>query len=468
MRVLLSTPPGKTEEKWPPLGLLYLASSIKAHSKHSIKVVDAFCLNLDKPGLIQAIEDERPDVIGLSTSTHTFLDSMEALEEASRRLPDAKIILGGYHATFAAEEILRAYPFVDYILKGEAEYSMLELLDCIEKGRDPAGVEGISYLFGGRYVSNEPSLVDDLDGLPLPDRGFVSGIDYGYTYHGIPLTFGKFTTMSTSRGCPYQCSYCSCASFSRRKLRYRSAESVVEELQMLYESDYRTVVIVDDNFTHNRSRVEKICDLIKEKRIRMKLYCEGRVNNASLALLKRMKSVGFDVIFFGAESASKHVLDYYDKKAVPEQTVAAVENAKRSGMVVITSFILGAPVESEEDMQMTIDLIRRLRPHGVEINILDILIGTKLWDDMRSLGKVGPDDWKTNHRIYEYMDDEQSMEALERLVGKGYDAYIGSWKSAGGMAELSSLLARNRTMRDIIFYNLFNTRFWATIRGGIW
>lgn len=467
MKVMLLTPPGKTAERWPPLGLLYIASCIKERRGDSVRVIDAFCMNLDRREVLDIIKMESPDFIGISTSTHAFLESMEVLREASAALPDAKIALGGYHATFAAGQILRAYPFVDYILKGEAERSMPDLLGCIESGREPSNVEGISYLNGGAYVSNPPALVENLDELPFPDRGLVDGVGYGYAYRGIPLTFGRLTTMSTSRGCPYQCTYCSCSSFSRKRLRYRSAENVVREMQMLYRQGYENVVIVDDNFTHDTRRVEEICGLIREKGIRMKLFCEGRVNKADPALLKKMKSAGFDVIYFGAESASKHVLEYYNKKATPEQAAAAVKNAKAAGMMVITSFILGAPVESPEDMKKTADLIYRLRPHGVQANILDILVGTKLWDSMLAQGKIKPDDWKTNHRIYEFMGDGHGMEALEQQVNNCYSKYIDSWKSPSGAAELLGVIARNRTARSILYHNILNPHLWSAVRDGM-
>src|SRR5271157_55034 len=461
MKVLLTTPPGKTDERWPPLGLLYLAASIKKSRKDDVSVVDAFCRNMGIKQLAEYIIGERPDIVGLSTATHTFLDSIAVLEEVSRSLPEVKIAMGGYHSTFAAEKILKTYPFVDFIFKGEAEHAIVELLECLEKGQDPAGVPGISYIRDGEYVSNEPALIGDLDELPFPDREMVNGIKYGYIFKGLPLTFGKFTTMSTSRGCPYNCSYCSCASFSRHKLRYRSAENVVDEMQMLQDKGYKNVVLVDDNFTHKPERVEKICDLIKARKIKMRFYCEGRVNNASLNMLRKMKRAGFDVIFFGAESASRQVLEYYNKRTTVGQITSAVENAKKANMIVITSFIMGAPVEQREDMEATVDLIRRLRPHGVEVNVLDVLIGTKLWDEMDRLGKIGPEDWKTNHRIYEFMGgngngQSHSMEELERFARKGYKAYMDSLMSPAGTMGLAKLMLHNGTARSIVMGNMLN------------
>jgi len=467
MKVLFSTPPGNTKEKWPPLGLLYLAASLKRHRNDDVKVVDAFCMNLTKAALVKLIKKENPDIFALNTSTHLFLNSVELLQEVSRAMPNMTIVMGGYHPTFASEQILKTYPFVDYVIKGEGDMAILELLECIENDIKPSEVEGISFVDEDRYFTNPSAIVENLDHLPFPDRNLLKGVEYGYTYQSIPLMFGKFTTMSTSRGCPFACSYCSCASFSHRKLRYRSVENVINEMQMLFEDGFKNVVLVDDNFTHKPERVEEICEHIKEERIRMKFYCEGRVNKAFPDLLKKMKNAGFDVIYFGAESGSKHALDYYNKKITPEQTMKAVENAKKANMIVIASFILGAPVESIEDLKKTINFIWQLKPHGIQINILDILIGTKLWEDMSQRGKIGPEDWKTNHRIYEYQDNGQYRNELEKLVNQGYKTYFDSWKNKKTIVELIKLLSHNQTARSIVLNNLFRPYLWKTIKEGM-
>ena len=466
MKIMITTPPAKTTELWPPLGLLYIAANLKKHRNDDIKVVDAFCLNLDGDQLVEIAVKEHPDVFGMNCSTHTFLPAIETMRKISERLPDTVIILGGYHATFAAEQILRGYSFIDYIIKGEAEEAMVDLLGCIESGRKPDQVAGISFLDEGRHVSNQIAIIEDLDALPKPDRNLLTGVEYGYTMQGIPLTFGKFTTISTSRGCPFNCSYCSCAAFSLRRWRYRSAENVVDEIQLLYEEGFRSVVLVDDNFTHKVDRVNQICDLIRERGIKMQFYCEGRVNNASLEMLKNMKKAGFDVIYFGAESASEKVLEYYNKKIKPAQIISAVENAKEADMIVVTSFILGAPVESDDEIKKTIDLITELRPHAVEINILDYLVGTPLWQEMEAGGIIGPDDWKRNHRVYEYVKDKDRSE-LEALVQQGYDAYLNAWKNKSGVLELIALLMHNKTARHLVFRNMFNPKAREVVTKGL-
>lgn len=456
MRVLLSTPPGKTTELWPPLGLLYIASSCAARREDDIKVVDAFCENLSEAELVQRVKAEQPDVFGMNCSTHTFLDTMGVLKLVRDELPDTKIVLGGFHATFACGRILQSYPFVDYVVKGEGELSFPELLDCIEKGTVPYEVDGLSYIHDGRLVVNPEVAINDLDSLPFPDRSLVQNVDYGYFHKNIRLTFGKFTTVSSSRGCPFGCTYCSCAAFSKRRWRARSPENVVDELEMLHSDGYECCVFVDDNLTLRRSRIEKICDMIRQRHIKMKFYCEGRVDEVSPSLMRTMKRAGFDVIYFGIESPQKHVLEYYKKNISADVARKAIEDAKRAGMIVVTSYIVGAPVESAHDMDCTVNFIRSTRPHGVQINILDCLIGTEIWSDLEREGVVGSDDWRTNHRIYDYSRGGATRESLEEAVNRGYSAHLESWKSLKGLAELARTMARNGTARTVIVKNITN------------
>ncbi|MDW5563098.1 MAG: radical SAM protein [Methanomassiliicoccus sp.] len=468
MKVMLTTPPWKTTEKWPPLGLLYLAGSVRKERGDEVVVVDAFCHNLTVEELVDRVVRERPDVLGMNCSTHTFTATMEVMSRAHQLLPDLTIVLGGYHATFAAREILNEYWFIDFIIKGEAERSLPRLLDHIEAETEPTDVEGISFVRSDGTLFERPlTLVQDLDALDFPDRSLLGDFEYGYMFQGVPLTFGRFTTISTSRGCPFSCTYCSCAAFSERRWRPRGAKSVVDELEMLYKQGYRECVMVDDNFTQSVERVEDICRQIKERNIRMRLYCEGRAGHAQLSLLKQMKSAGFNVIYFGAESSSPNVLEYYNKKQTPERTAEAVANAKRAGMLVITSYILGAPIESREEMKSTIQFAQSLRPHGVQYNILDFLVGTPLWEQMKSNGVVRVEDWKTNHRVYEYFPEHASREELEALVNDGYGSFLGAWKSGSGVLELLRTMMVNSTARRVVLGNITNPAARRMITDGL-
>ncbi len=169
---------------WPPLGLLYIAGSIKKGRKDDVKIIDAFCRNLTKDEFVHEVVSGSPDLVGINCSTHTFLATMDALTDIRKALPDAKIVLGGYHSTFAAKEILTEYPFVDYVIKGEAENAFVKLLDHLDEGTEPLDVEGISYYYQGRYVDNPLALIEDLDSLTFPDRGLLGDFKYGYYFQG--------------------------------------------------------------------------------------------------------------------------------------------------------------------------------------------------------------------------------------------------------------------------------------------
>lgn len=454
MKVVLSTPPGQTTERWPPLGLLYIASNVRAHRSDRVQVIDAFCEGLDTKALVERAVKAKPDVFGINCSTHTFLSAVETLRKIREVLPEIVLVMGGFHATFAAQRILADYPFVDYVIKGEAENAFVQFLDSLEEGRSPSGVDGISYTEDGGFVDNPAVPVRDLDSLPFPARHLVEGIKYGYSHENVRLTFGKFTTLCSSRGCPFRCTYCSCAAFTQRRWRPRSPENVVDEIEELQGQGYESAVFVDDNFTLKRSRVEEICRLLRARKIRMRFYCEGRVDHAPFELLRTMKQAGFEVIYFGVESASDHVLSYYKKGITSAQSKRAIATAKRAGMLVVTSYIIGAPVESQEDILRTIKFIVETRPHAVQLNILDCLIGTPIWDDMVRAGVIGPDDWKRNHRIYEYNQAGLSKDALDDLAARGYAAHVEGWKNRAGVLDFFRLMRTNETGRRVILGNI--------------
>ncbi len=163
---------------------------------------DAFCHNWSRQQLVDEIVREKPDVVGLNCSTHTFLDASAVLEQVSARLPDAVIVMGGYHATLATGQIPRECPFIDYVVSGEGEASFVTLLDRIEQGLKPEGVPRISYIDGGAMVSTGPELIEDLDALPFPDRSMLGDFEYGYLFQGIPLTFGRFTQYALPEAAP--------------------------------------------------------------------------------------------------------------------------------------------------------------------------------------------------------------------------------------------------------------------------
>jgi anaerobic magnesium-protoporphyrin IX monomethyl ester cyclase len=450
MKIVLCTPPSTSTERWPPIGLLYMAACLKAEN-YDVNVIDAFSCNLTEAELVSAVKKENPDVVGMNSTAHTFIDAMSATEKI-KQATNAKIVLGGYQATFNAEKVLRNYKFVNYVVKGEGEKSFLELINCLSKKKDMKKVKGLAYI-DKKFISNEPEIIKDLDALPFPDRQLVMKNDYSHHWNNIRLTFGKFTTILTSRGCPYRCRYCSCAAFTQM-YRERGIQTVLDEFEEIYSQGYKTCIFVDDNFTMNEKRVMKICEGIRKRGIDMELHCEGRVNSASLSMLRTMKKAGFSTIYFGIESGSQRVLDYYRKGTTVEQIRNAVDNAKKARMNTIGSFILGAPVENKKEIMHTLRFASSLRLHGTQFNILDLSPGTELWSEFERSGRIRKNDWKSNHRIYEYSDN-LTKEYLNQAVNLGYKMFLDGWKDRRAIKELLSNIMSNSSTRKIIAWNLW-------------
>jgi anaerobic magnesium-protoporphyrin IX monomethyl ester cyclase len=371
----------ENEAAWPPLGLLYLGAVLKK-SEHEIKVIDNARIQLPVEKIVERVKRENPGVLGVSTLTPTFKQGIKIARAIKAKLPDLKIIFGNYHATFTYKRLLAKYPFVDYVVLGEGEQIFLELVNALERNEETKKIKGIAFRHDGRVAKTQPRpFIQNLDELPLPDRTLLEQ-EYHSEVVGMLGSSGKFTTVLTSRGCPYNCRYCACSAFSLRKVRFRSPKSVVAEMGLLQMEGYEEVGFVDDNLLLDRHRMEKICDLLKENGIKLTLWAEGRVDQASREVLRKFARVGCKTIYFGVESGNQKVLDYYGKNISPELSRKAMRNCKEARIEnIIGSFIVGAPIETREDVQRTLDFALNLKGMDFpQMNVLMLSPGMDLWD----------------------------------------------------------------------------------------
>ncbi len=388
----------ESQAAWPPLGLLYLGSVLQ-NGGHEVKVIDNGRTQLPIDRLLKRVKKESPDIVGVGALTPTFKQSIKIASAVKSESPDAKIVFGNYHPTFTYEKILKKYKFVDYVVRGEGEETFLELVEALKSGKKVEKIAGLAYRQGRTVKSSARQPIQDLDKLPIPDRSLLEQ-EYYSEIMGAIGSGGRFTTILTSRGCPYKCRYCACAAFSYRKIRFRSPESVVSEMEKLQNDGYEEIGIVDDNFFVNKKWMDRILGLIKEKDIKLKFWAEGRVDNASREMLKKFADAGCKIIYFGMESGSQKVLDYFNKNTTPEMNRKAVMNSKAAGIEnVIGSFIVGAPVETRADVKQTLDFVMGLDGMDFpQINPLCISPGMELWDDALKGGYMKEDDmWEEEH-----------------------------------------------------------------------
>ena len=416
----------ENEAAWPPLGLLYIGAVLQ-NAGHEIKVIDNARVQLPVEKVVERVKREDPGVVGISALTPTFKQGVKIASAIKTETPDVKIVVGNYHATFTYERLLANYSIVDYVVLGEAEYTVLELVDALEKKGETKKVKGIAFRHDGGVVKTLPRpFIQNLDELPFPDRTLLEQV-YRSELVGILGSSGKFTTVLTSRGCPYSCRYCACSAFSQRKVRFRSPEAVVAEMEQLQGEGYEEVGFVDDDLLLDRHRMEKICDLLRKKGIKLNLWAEGRVDQASREVLRKFARVGCKTIYFGVESGSQKVLDYYGKNISPELSRKAMLNSKEAGIGnVIGSFIVGAPIETREDIRRTFDFALNLKGMDFpQMNVLMISPGMDLWDTAAREGHLDEEKcWREAFSAVSVYPSYLKEEELGRMIDRFYAEFI--------------------------------------------
>jgi len=410
----------------PPLGILYLASMLKTEN-YEVQVIDQAGERLTDYQLINKVKKFNPDIIGFSTLTATGRRATQQAEILKKWNPNLKIIFGGYHATINGHRILKKYPFIDYAIRGEGEYSLLDLLDKIKKGEkisEIRKVNGIVYRQNGVVKEGAPDvLITNLDELPFPDRTFVLDNDYGYISN---FKMPKFTFLLTSRGCPYMCSYCSCAAFLKRRWLSRSAENILDEIEEILSLGYKNILITDDNFTLNKKRVLKITKGIRKRRLDFNWIAEGRVDSASVSTLSAMASAGCKIIYLGIESANQRILDYYNKGTKVEQAITAVNNARKAKIDLITAtFILGAPTETIQEIVNTLKFAQKLDIDFPQFNILAAIPGATIYNKFVEEGYLDPEiHWEDALNVPSFHPDCVPENILNELILKYYKEFV--------------------------------------------
>ncbi|MFX1239493.1 MAG: B12-binding domain-containing radical SAM protein, partial [Promethearchaeota archaeon] len=379
---------------FPPMGILYLASYL-IENNFNVSLLDQFARNLSLEATLNWIKREDPDILGFSTITTagTGITSAEIAKKVKEDInPNIKIIFGNYHATFNDIRILKKYPFIDACIRGEGEVGLLEIAEKTEKDQDFSEVRGVTYRDNSRVVrNNDRPMIKNIDTLPFPDRKLLGDVEYKNKVEGLDLSIGKFTSAASSRGCAFQCSFCSSSMFWGN-WRPRSPENIIRELSILEEQGYNNLLWVDDNFTISKKRLLNLARLMKKEKMDFSWMAEGRVTQSSSELLSAMKQTGCRILSYGVESGSQRILDWYNKKINLNQIFDAVRNARKIGIdMILANFIIGAPIETREEITKTFDLSLKLKIDFPQFHILGVIPGNWIWDQMVKEKKINPE-----------------------------------------------------------------------------
>jgi anaerobic magnesium-protoporphyrin IX monomethyl ester cyclase len=278
--------------------------------------------------------------------------------------------------------------YVDVIVKGEGEETTKELVEAIGRGIPLNGVKGITFRGGNEMIDTDPRpFIKNIDDIPFPSRDLLPMSLYEFNGVG-------YTTMLTSRGCPFKCSFCSSSRLFGGYWRGRSPENVLREMKIIYdEYSVRNIEFLDDTFTLNQKRAEKICDGIIEQGWDISWGASSRVDTLSRKLVEKMKKAGCWILFLGIESGSQRILDAMRKGITIEQAKKAVRMVKEAGIRVLGSFIIGFPQDTLETIRETIKFAKRLNLDYAQFSILTPYPGTPLFDYVKGSNMLLTEDW---------------------------------------------------------------------------
>ena len=370
-----------------PIGLAYLAAVIEK-SGHELKVFDCLALGLDHASLGKEFASYQPDVVGITSVTPTISSAYFTAKIAKENAPNSIVVLGGPHATFLDKEVLTEEPAIDIVVRGEGELTVIELFAKLFGYGDLQSVAGISFRRNGEVIRTpDRPYIQNLDDLPRPAYQYFALKKYQF--------FGKtILPILTSRGCPFQCSYCVSSRMVGKEFRARDPLKVVDELEWLKnEHGAGAFSFYDDAFTYDKERAVEICSEIKKRKIGIPWDCQTRVDCISKEILAKMKAADCQLVSFGAESGCQKILDSVNKRTTVELNEKAVKMAKEVGISVAMSVIIGYPGETKESLKQTYDFIRRTEPDYVYLCLATPYPGTSLSSYLEELGWKVSKEW---------------------------------------------------------------------------
>jgi len=321
--------------------------------------------------LRETIATINPDIVGVSIWTTFAASAFHVAKICKEVVPACKVVVGGPHATEKADEILRIAPSVDYVVKGEGEIAMLELVRQIPSGRDSvSSIPGLSFRDNNAIVHNPiRQTANDLKLFPFPDRSLLINEDR-YTSEDMGL-------IMSSRGCPYACSYCATHT---RTVTYRPTDHIVDEIKLVKEK-YGTTLFSfkDDSFTVNKKRVEQFCDKLLAERLNINWECNTRVDLVSESLLAKMKKAGCNSIKVGVESGSERILKRMNKGITHDQIRNAANLFRKIGIHWTGYFMMGVPSETVDEIYQTLDFMYEIEPDFASISVYEPFPGTPMF-----------------------------------------------------------------------------------------
>ncbi len=373
---------------YPPLGLLYISAFLNQQNM-SNKVFDSTFS--DKAQLFAQLEAEQPEVLAIYANLMTKLNVLEIAKTCKKISPKTAVIMGGPDVTYNTENYLKNG--ADYLVIGEGENTMMELVQHLENHpeKEPSDISGLAYLdTAGKVVQTAArTKVRDINELPIPNRDAIpihKYLDAWKEHHG-----QNALSVSTQRGCPYTCKWCSTAVYGQ-SYRRRAPEKVVAELKELREKyNPDTIWFVDDVFTVSHKWLRQFCEELEKQEVRIPFECISRADRMNEEVIALLKKAGCFRVWIGAESGSQKIIDAMDRRVSVDQVRNMIIATRKQGIEAGTFIMLGYPGETEEDVEETINHLKISNPDHFTITVAYPIKGTSLYDEIEAKKTTEPE-----------------------------------------------------------------------------
>ena len=373
----------------PPLGLLYIAAYLEKNTTHKVEILDTQVEEMDYRVLKDVITQKKPAVVGITAMTFTLLDVIKVAHIVKSVDERIRVVLGGPHVNIYPYESINL-PCIDFLVLGEGEVAFTELVEHITNINKLKEVKGLVFKINGNIINTGiRELMDNLDELPFPARHLTPYMKYSSALaKRMPIT-----TMITSRGCPYKCTFCDRPHLGKR-FRARTAQNVVDEMEECVKMGINEFLIYDDTFTVNKRRVIAICDEIIRRRLDIGWDIRARIDTVDKKMLEKLKEANCERIHYGVEAGTDSILSVLRKGITVAQAKNIFNLTKEVGISTLAYFMFGSPTETRHDILQTIELAKELHPDYVHFSILIPFPSTPLYKDGLEKGIFKNDYWQ--------------------------------------------------------------------------
>ena len=406
MKVTIINPPAPNHEKYiregrceqrassfqylmVPISLPSIAGLLRSKG-FEVKVIDCMAEEYDFKKAIKEIVKFKPRLVILNFSTATYEGDKEFSQKLKRDVPKAHLSAIGVHVTaLPLETIVDAE--LDSVIRGEPEMTALELAESLRDKKSLKKIKGLSIKGNPSYTNNlARSFIDNLDSLPFPARDLLK--NYAYK---MPIYNRPYTLVIASRGCPNNCSFCTANLYYGSKIRLRSPENVLDEVEeILNIHKIRDITFWADTFTYDRNYVLKICQGIKERGLRFRWMANARVDKVDPPMLKKMKATGCQIISYGVESGVQKILNNVGKNITLKEVRQAIRWTREAGIESAVHIIFGLPGETEETIKKTIKFVAELNPDYVQFYSAIPFPGTRFYEEADQKGWITSKNWQ--------------------------------------------------------------------------